>query len=75
MNEQAVTIIKSYFEQNPGVVAVYLFGSYAKGKEQRTSDVDLGILLQGSEKAGALDRRIEYMVELSKLLKKVILYS
>lgn len=29
----------------PGVVAVYLFGSYAQGRARTDSDVDLGILL------------------------------
>ena len=72
MNEQAATIIKSYFEQKPDVVAVYLFGSYAKGKQRRTSDIDLGILLRGSGKAGTLDKRIDYIVELSRLLKRDI---
>jgi predicted nucleotidyltransferase len=72
MNEQATTIIKSYFEQKPDVVAVYLFGSYAKGRQRRTSDIDIGILLQSSDRTGALDKRIDYMVELSRLLKKDI---
>jgi len=72
MNEQAATIIKSYFEQKPDVVAVYLFGSYAKDQERCTSDIDLGILLQGSIRAGTLDKRIDYIVELSRLLKKDI---
>jgi predicted nucleotidyltransferase len=72
MNEQAVTIIKSYFKQKPEIVAVYLFGSYAKGKERRTSDVDLGILLRVADRTSVLDKRIEYMVELSRLLKKDI---
>ena len=41
MNEQATTIIKSYFEQKPDVVAVYLFGSYAVGQADQDSDIDL----------------------------------
>ena len=72
MSEQATTIIKSYFEQKPDVVAVYLFGSYAKERQRRTSDIDIGILLQASDRTSALDKRIDYMVELSRLLKKDI---
>ena len=72
MHQNVVPLIKSYFKQKPEVIAVYLFGSYAKGDEHRTSDVDIGILLQGSDRASAADKRIEYMVELSKLLKKDI---
>ena len=29
----------------PGTVVVYLFGSFAEGREHRESDVDLGVLL------------------------------
>ena len=32
-------------EERPGVHAVYLFGSFAEGREHRESDVDLGFLL------------------------------
>ena len=72
MNEQAATIIKSYFEQKPEVAAVYIFGSYAKGRQRQTSDIDIGILLKGSDRTGALAKRIDYMVEISRLLRKDI---
>jgi len=72
MNEQAVTKIKSYFEKKPDVVAVYLFGSCASGKDRRTSDVDLGILLQVSELTNTQDKRNDYIVELARLLRKDI---
>ena len=32
----------------PGIVAVYLFGSVAEGREHTESDVDLGVLLDWS---------------------------
>lgn len=51
---------------------MYLFGSYAKGDEHRKSDVDIGILLHASDHVDAFDKRIDYMVELSKLFKKDI---
>ena len=38
--------IKEYFKDHPEVVAVYLFGSFAKGHGGKGSDVDLGILLK-----------------------------
>ncbi len=43
---QLIERIKSYFEDRPEVVAVYLFGSYAQGYEKSFSDIDLEILLK-----------------------------
>ena len=37
--------IISYFKNKKGIIAVYLFGSYGKGKEYHSSDIDIGILL------------------------------
>jgi predicted nucleotidyltransferase len=39
-----------------GVVAVYLFGSYAEGRAHRESDVDLGVLLCWSAYPSARER-------------------
>lgn len=37
--------VRSYFKKLPGVVAVYIFGSQAKGKEPKDSYVDLAVLI------------------------------
>lgn len=37
--------IASAVQDLPGTIAVYLFGSFAEGREHRESDVDLGFLL------------------------------
>ena len=42
----AERIIANYFREKPGVAAVYLFGSVAKGRPGRGSDVDIGVLWQ-----------------------------
>lgn len=48
----------------PAVVAVYLFGSVARGRSDRRSDVDIGVLFSrsdaaGSDEAGAFLDRLE----------------
>jgi predicted nucleotidyltransferase len=40
----------------PGVVAIYLFGSRAEGRQHRESDVDLGVLLRWEAYPTARDR-------------------
>lgn len=38
--------LKSYFENEPKVVMAFLFGSAAKGREMKESDVDLGVWIE-----------------------------
>ena len=72
MKAQPIEIIKSFFMQQPEVVAVYLYGSYAKGDEHHKSDIDIGILAKESLRNRASKKRIDYMVELALKLKKDI---
>ena len=46
MQSEITEKISSYFNNNSKVAAVYMFGSYAKGKNRKYSDIDLGILLK-----------------------------
>jgi len=42
----AERIIADYFREKPGIAAVYLFGSVAKGTAHAGSDVDIGVLYE-----------------------------
>jgi predicted nucleotidyltransferase len=53
--------IKNFFKDKPEVIAVYIFGSQATDKTGGSSDVDIGILLDTSER-----------VELANILRKEI---
>ncbi|MGA1863794.1 MAG: type VII toxin-antitoxin system MntA family adenylyltransferase antitoxin [bacterium] len=57
-------IIK-YFKNKKGIIAVYLFGSYAKGKECHSSDIDIGILLDRNH--------LEYQEHKKTIIKKSIM--
>jgi predicted nucleotidyltransferase len=65
--------VAQYFGQRPeiGVASVYLFGSYAAGREHRESDVDLGVLLLWNHHPTAQDRfeaRVVLTSELGAML-------
>lgn len=49
MLKKQESIIKNYFKENPGITAVYLFGSFADGREVKDSDIDIAILLNHGE--------------------------
>ena len=62
--------ITKFFENKKDIVAVYLFGSYADGKERISSDVDLAILFDDRDREAVNQRLDEYLVALSKSLRK-----
>jgi predicted nucleotidyltransferase len=62
--------IKEYFYKREEVVAVYLFGSHAAGKERRFSDVDIGVILHNENLPQAIALQTEYTVALGRLLRK-----
>jgi hypothetical protein len=64
--------IRTYFGAKREVIAVYLFGSFARGKERDRSDVDLGIVLDAQDRDLFSEKRNEYLVELGRILRKDI---
>jgi len=72
MENKLTKIISDYFADKPEVIAVYLFGSYAKEQQRHMSDIDLGILLRRNCLDQAANKRTEYQSELSRILRKDI---
>ena len=66
------TTIRDYFEDRKEVTAVYLFGSYATGKEHDFSDIDIGIVLDENALESCAERRENYLVGLGRILRKDI---
>lgn len=69
MKKSMTETIIQYFAPDRRVIAVYLFGSQARGKAKSASDVDLAVLL--AEKPD-FDYRLKAMDELSGLLQKPV---
>lgn len=72
MENDLIEKIKSYFLNENEVAAVYLFGSYARGRPKRTSDVDIGILLNSNNSKVFKAKQLRYLKELGRLLRKDI---
>jgi uncharacterized protein len=62
--------ISDYFKNQDEVVAVYLFGSYACGKHQPFSDIDIGILLNRIDQEFGNKQKMRYLTELSRIIRK-----
>lgn len=63
--------IIGFFEKKKGVVAVYLFGSEAKKKGNKASDVDIAVLYEGSS-VPDFHSKLEIQEALSSRLKKEV---
>ena len=59
MNKKLSKIISDYFKNKDEVIAVYLFGSYAYGKNQPFSDIDIGILLNRIDQKFATNKKCD----------------
>ena len=72
MKSNLITHLKNYYREKPEVIAVYLFGSKATAKSARSSDVDIGILLDIRDKTTEIEKKDQYMADLANILKKEI---
>ncbi|HVO84380.1 MAG TPA: nucleotidyltransferase domain-containing protein [Syntrophobacteria bacterium] len=70
MTSDVIRKIERYFNDRPEAVAVYLFGSYAGGREKRFSDIDLGVLLEREMLSKQSDLERTYLVGLGRVLCK-----
>jgi len=66
-----IQIIKDYFQNLP-VKSVYLFGSYAENMQTESSDIDLIVDVDYSQKKVSLLDFIGWKLDLEKLIGKKI---
>ena len=59
--------IRAVADEYEGIVSMYLFGSYAEGREHAESDVDVGVLLDW-ERYPTEDERFDLRLRLSTAL-------
>lgn len=64
--------ILNYFKNKKGIIAIYLFGSYAEGKKIHSNDIDIGILLDKTNQGIINERRKDCFVQLGRVSRKDI---
>ena len=72
MNNTIIEKLTEYFKTKSGIIAVYIFGSHAAGKERRGSDIDIALLLDMRDPGVAKQETDSYMLDLSRILRKDI---
>lgn len=65
-------MLREYFRSKPDISAVYLFGSFARGRQGHKSDLDLAILFSPEEltKMQRFERRIDLELGIEKLTER-----
>ncbi|NMB41896.1 MAG: nucleotidyltransferase domain-containing protein [Firmicutes bacterium] len=67
---QCIEKLREYFVDKSDISVVYLFGSVAKGRATRNSDVDVAVLfVQGLPLTHRFERKLEIANDLEDLLK------
>ena len=69
--KELIAKIHDYFADKKEVVAVYLYGSYARNEHKSDSDIDLAVLFleKSSDNLGTMT---DYSIDLEKLLTKEV---
>jgi predicted nucleotidyltransferase len=70
MRSDIIKRVSPFFENHPEVIAVYLFGSYARSRERRDSDLDLAILLDNGAVPRLNELKRQYIIDLARILRK-----
>ena len=72
MKNELIEKLTAYFNAKSEVVAVYLFGSYAREKEHHSSDIDIGLLFDTKDPVKINDTVDSVLLELPRILRKDI---
>jgi predicted nucleotidyltransferase len=68
--EEIKARVADYCAGKPEIVACYLFGSYAGGRQRQGSDVDVAFLLEASvSRSQYFDSKLDYHNGLARLLR------
>lgn len=63
--------IKLIREKYTGVETVYLFGSYAKGKSNPDSDIDLAVIFKDLDDSNKFDIQVQLMMMASQIDSRI----
>ena len=72
MAQNLIPIISEYFKDQPEIAAVYLFGSFANGRQRPTSDLDIGLVFEHTDPKQISRALDHHFLALSRQLRKTL---
>lgn len=67
INRKVKKFIDSVVKQQPGLISAYIFGSYAKNKQQLESDIDVALVIDNLSDNDRFDTQVRLMLLASKI--------
>lgn len=71
INRTIKKYIDSVVKQQPGLISAYLFGSYAKNKQQSDSDIDVALVIENLSDNDRFDTQVRLMVLASQIDNRI----
>ncbi|WAM33053.1 type VII toxin-antitoxin system MntA family adenylyltransferase antitoxin [Caldicellulosiruptor morganii] len=69
VKDEIVKILREYFEKDDKVIFAYLFGSYARGNANKSSDIDVAAYIKKSKDA---TEDLLYQLDTKEHLEKIL---
>jgi uncharacterized protein len=63
--------IESVAEHQPGLISAYIFGSYAKNKQQADSDIDIALVIENMLDCDRFDTQVRLMILASHIDNRI----
>jgi len=70
--DDIIFALRHYFALRENVLFAYLFGSYAREKEKKGSDIDIAVYLSSASEDEFLKYKLDFKAELEEVFKKPV---
>jgi predicted nucleotidyltransferase len=70
-NRTVKRFIRSVAKQQPGLIAAYIFGSYAKNKQLVDSDMDIALVIENLSDNERFDTQVKLMLIASQIDNRI----
>jgi predicted nucleotidyltransferase len=71
INRTIKKYIDSVAKQQPGLISAFIFGSYAKNKQQLDSDIDVALVIDNLPENDRFDTQVRLMMIASKIDNRI----
>jgi len=71
VNRTVKRFIDSVAKLQPGLISAFLFGSYAKGKQQSDSDIDVALVIDNLSDNDRFDIQVKLMLLASQIDNRI----
>lgn len=71
LNKKITQYLSAVAEQNPNLIAAWLFGSYARNQAHYESDIDIALIIDGLDDSEKFDIQVKLMMIASNIDSRI----